>query len=214
MSMRGRDAYERGDPSLRGSGGSGRGSRTVDRIPSHSHSTPTDLALARPPLPLKLSAPFSYASLRLILPLIATPSHRSSPLTCSALPKDRSIDYSAAEVISEPDLGRALTVADDTGRARRRWGNASRIICGRKKSGEVVLVEDRSAREGHVARRARPEDRRRRPVGRQPGGGEHARAVRLSPIPRMWLHRHLDLDAARCSRDQPEHDFEEEIMTM
>src|ERR1035437_1534316 len=67
MSMRGRDAYERGDPSLRGSGGSGRGSRTVDRIPSHSHSTPTDLALARPPLPLKLSAPFSYSSLRLIL---------------------------------------------------------------------------------------------------------------------------------------------------
>src|ERR1035437_1621320 len=75
----------------------------VARWPSHSftrplnsHSTPTDLALARPPLPLKLSAPFSYASLRLILPLIATPSHRSSHLTFSAPPRDRiDTEYSA-----------------------------------------------------------------------------------------------------------------------
>ena len=115
--MRGRDAYERGDLSLRGSGGRASGGsrrprKTPARRSSHSYSHYSkvlNLILVR-------NSTFSNSSLRLILT-----SHRSSHLTFSVLQKDRSIDYSTTEVVIAQGVTQAARAARRLAIARVMW---------------------------------------------------------------------------------------------
>src|ERR1035437_4579286 len=101
VSMRGRDAYERGDLSLRGSGG---------RASGGSGRPPKALRTGVLALPLPLlegSQPHSRTHFYFLQLIPPTHTHRSSllPLIFSVLQQDRSIDYSAAELLSALETG-------------------------------------------------------------------------------------------------------------